>query len=197
MRSLVYMRRTTILLFATLPILGAMSCQYLPILNSGSETGEVSSPSETATRTALFLAEARLKGHAIAVLGEEGSEGIRRFSVLNISDKTIKEATISFFALDEDGNKIENSLSAGKDALEENLVISELSGEIKPGSWGDVEIEENKLPGWDKTAFRSYEITFTDGKTTRSSAPASEYVLGGVDAAEASRALRLYDERRQ
>ncbi|HBS04329.1 MAG TPA: hypothetical protein DEA96_05135 [Leptospiraceae bacterium] len=181
--------------FVTLILLA--QCAYLPVLNGGSETGEVSTPSETATRTALFLAEARLKGHSIAILGEESVDGVRRFSVLNISGKTISKATISFFALDESGNKIFNDKSAGKDALEENIVISELEGEIKSGAWGDVEIQESELPGWDSTRFRSYEVTFTDGKTARSQAPASEYVLGGVDAEEASRALRLYDERRK
>ncbi|MBI40747.1 MAG: hypothetical protein CMF59_14205 [Leptospiraceae bacterium] len=188
------MKRFSIILIISLC---ASHCAYLPVLNGGSETGEVSTPSETATRTALFLAEARLKGHSIAILGEESIDGMRRFSVLNISGKTINKATINFFALDESGNKIFNDKSAGKDALEENIVISELEGEIKPGAWGDVEIKESELPGWESTRFRSYEVTFSDGKTSRSQAPASEYVMGGVDAEEASRALRLYDERKK
>ncbi|MEQ8351875.1 MAG: hypothetical protein RH862_10350 [Leptospiraceae bacterium] len=189
------MKRFKIIAGIVASMMFATQCAYLPVLNGGSESGETTSPSESATRTALFLAEARLKGHSIAILGEESADGVRRFSVLNISGKTINKATISFFALDESGNKIFNDKSAGKDALEENLVISELEGDIKPGAWGDVEIQESELPNWESTRFRSYEITFTDGKSARSSAPASEYVLGGVDAAEASRALRMYDER--
>lgn len=171
------------------------SCQYFPFLSSGTETGEISTPSEKAGQVAIFLANARLKGHSIAIVGEEEADGMHSFSVLNISNRTIKRVEIFFFALDENGQKIPNSLSAGREALEENLVISEQEGTIKPGYWGDAQIKSDALPGWKDTRFTGYRITFEDGAVMKSSAPSSEYVLNGVDAAEASRALRMYDEK--
>lgn len=176
-------------------LLLSVSCQYFPFLNSGTETGEISTPSEKAGEVAIFLAHARLKNHSIAILSEEETDGLRRFSVLNISNRTIKKVEVFFFALDDSGQKIPNSLSAGKGALEENLVISEQEGTIKPGSWGEAEMQSEALPGWKETRFTGYRITFEDGAIVRSSAPASEYVLNGVDVAEASRALRMYDEK--
>lgn len=185
------------LLAAPVMIMAGTGCQYLPVLNPGSETGEVGTPSEKAGKIALFLAGARLKGHSLAILGEETTDGMRRFSVLNISSKTITRAEVYFFALDENGNKIENSLSAGDAALEKNLVISELDGNIKPGSWGDAEIQVSELPGWTSSRFTGYRVTFDDGTTAQSSAPETEYVMGGVEASEASEALRWYDEKRK
>ena len=163
---------------------------HCQLLNSDAAERATEAPG----KAVLFLTSARLKGHAIAILGEESSEDKRWFSVLNISNRTIQKVEIFFFALDKDGQIIKNTYNTYQYPMNPNLVLSQIEGTIKPGHYGDVSIPLERLPGWTSTKFNGYQVTFEDGSTQKSTAPASEFVMKEAEASVAAEALRQYDQ---